>query len=39
VTARVKEDQLREDSHSPRWEVLEAYQQKLNALRAGLDNS
>ena len=35
VTARVKEDQLREDSHSPRWEVLEAYQQKLNALRAG----
>jgi hypothetical protein len=39
VTARVKEDQLREDSHSPRWEVLEAYRQKLNALRAGLDNS
>jgi hypothetical protein len=39
VTARLKEDQLREDSHSPRWQVLEAYQQKLNALRAGLDNS
>ena len=36
VTARVKEDQLREESHSPRWEVLEAYQQKMNALRAGL---
>jgi hypothetical protein len=39
VTARVKEDQLREDSHSPRWEVLEAYRQKLSALRPGLDNS
>jgi hypothetical protein len=39
VTVRVKEDQLREDSHSPRWEELEAYQQKLNALRTGLDNS
>ena len=26
VTARVKEDQLREDLHSPRWQVLEAYQ-------------
>jgi hypothetical protein len=39
VIARVIEDQLREDSHSPRWEVLEAFQQKLNALRPGLDNS
>lgn len=39
VTARVNEDQLREASHSPRWEMLEAYKQKLNALRAGLDDS
>jgi hypothetical protein len=39
VIARVIEDQLREDSHSPRWEVLEAYRQKLSALRPGLDNS
>jgi hypothetical protein len=35
VTARVKEEQVREVAHSPRWEELEAYQQKLNALREG----
>lgn len=39
VTARVAEEQLREDSHGPRWEVLEAYRRKLNALGAGLDDS
>ncbi len=39
VSARVAEEQLREDSHSPRWEVLEAYRQKLHALRAGRDDS
>ena len=39
VTARVEAEQVREDSHSPRWQELQAYQQKLHALRAGLDNS
>jgi hypothetical protein len=39
VSARVADDLLREDAHSPHWEVLEAYRQKLNALRAGLDAS
>ncbi len=39
VNARLAEDQLREESHSPRWEVLEAYRQKLHALRTRLDDT
>jgi hypothetical protein len=30
VTARVEKDQLREDPHSPRWQVLESYRQQLS---------
>ncbi len=39
VTARIREDQLREEPHNPRWEELEHYRRRLHALGAGLPGS